>query len=402
MERVAYVVDAVRTPVGRRNGSLSKAHPADLGACAVDALLRRAGVGADKAGLVDDVVFGCVTKAGAQSFNVARHVVLASALLPESVPATTVDRMCGSSQQALHAAAQAVLSGTQDVVVAGGVEVMSAVPLGADVAVPGAGDAFGSVEVQKKYGKGKSFSQFEGAELLAKQYGLTRQDLDAFGLESNRKAKAALARNAFARELAPVDIEGVDGSRVALAADECPRPNVTAEGMAKLKPLSPGGVVTAGTASQIADGASAILVCNEAGLRKLGVRPRARVVALALAATDPVTMLGGPIPATRKALAAAGLASLRDVALYEVNEAFASVPMAWAKALGADPARLNVNGGAIALGHPLGATGTKLMTTLLSALEERERPGAIGLLAICEGGGTANATLVQTLPGAKL
>lgn len=397
MPHQAYIVAAVRTPGGKRNGLLAKHHPADLGAVAVDELLRRSGTDPK---LVDDVVVGCVSQVGAQSGNIGRCIVLASKLLPESCPATTVDRQCGSSQQAIHFAAQAVMSGVQDVVIAAGVEVMSKVPIGASVldgAQAGHGQPFDAKGIEQKYHR-TMFSQFEGAELLSEKYQLTREELDRFGAESHRRGHAATVAGRFAAEIVPVEGETKEGQAKVLATDEGIRPDTTAEKLAQLPLLKKdGGRVTAGTSSQITDGAAAVLICNERGLRKLGahVRPRARIVSLAVVGSDPVVMLEGPIPATRLALEKANL-TIDQIDLYEVNEAFAPVPVAWAKALKADLGKLNVNGGAIALGHPLGATGAKLMTTLLHELERRN--GRYGLQAICEGGGTANATIIERIP----
>lgn len=316
---------------------------------------------------------------------------------PESVPGTTVDRQCGSSLQALHFAAQAVLSGTQDIVIAGGVETMSSVPIGASImdgVAAGHGNPQGSLDMQARY-PGIVFSQFEGAEIVAKRFGITRDDMEKLAVESHRRGNEATNNGYFEREIVPV--EGVDpktGKKVLVTKDEGIRWPADKEKMAKLPLLKSDGRITAALASQITDGASAVLICNEKGLRKLGLKPRARIVSLALAGDDPVMMLAGPIPATKKALQQANL-TIRDIDLYEVNEAFASVPLAWAKELGADLNKLNVNGGAMALGHPLGATGTKLCTTLLHELERRK--ARYGVIAICEGGGTANATIIEKL-----
>jgi acetyl-CoA acetyltransferase family protein len=382
-------VDSVRTAGGKKNGALSKLHPADLGAIVIDALLDRNRVDGKH---VDDVIVGCVSQVGAQSANIGRTMVLSSKL-PISDPGTTVDRQCGSSQQAVHFAAQAVMSGVQDVVIAAGVESMSQVPIGAAAAdglSAGHGHPFGGEIIQEKY-QGAAFSQFTGAELLAKKYNLTRRELDEFGWQSHVKAQKAIQAGHFRNEIVPVKTpEGKMHTQ-----DEGVRMNAQIEQMTKLKTLAEGGIITAGTSSQICDGASAILICNEAGLKKLGLKPKAKIIQLALAGSDPVIMLEGPIPATQNALKKAGL-SIRDIDLYEVNEAFAPVPVAWVKALGADFAKLNVNGGACALGHPLGGTGCKIMTTLV---HEMERRGArYGLQAICEGGGTANATILERIP----
>jgi acetyl-CoA C-acetyltransferase/acetyl-CoA acyltransferase len=387
----AYIVGALRTATGRNRGRLSKIHPVDLGAMLVDGLLAQVGI--DPLA-VDDQVFGCVSQYGAQTGNVARNVALASKL-GEAVPGVTVDRQCGSAQQAIHFAAQAVMSGTQDVVIAGGVESMSQVPMFSavdDAAEKGRGKPK-SDRLEERY-PGVEFSQFMGAELLAKKYGITREQLDEFGYQSHMKATAATESGRFRQEILPLELVTEDGRTIIHDADEGIRPNASLEAMKTLEPLAPGGVITAGTASQISDGAAAVMLANGDAVKRLGLKPRARIRALAVVGSDPVIMLEGPIPATRKALERAGL-SIDDIDLYEVNEAFGSVPLAWAKAVGADPAKLNVNGGAQANGHPLGCTGAKLMTTLLNELERRK--GRYGLLTICEGGGTANATIIERL-----
>jgi len=389
MASTAYIVEAVRTAGGRRNGRLSKWHPADLGAEVVNAILERTGIDGAQ---VDDVIFGCVSQVGAQAGNVARSVVLSSKL-PLSVPGTTVDRQCGSSQQAVHFAAQAVMSGTQDVVIAGGVEVMSTVPIGSSVmdgVAAGHGQPSGE-NIQRKY-PGVVFSQFTGAEIVAKKFDISREEMENMALESHKRAAEATKNGYFKKEI--VVVKGVDksGTEVLHEHDEGIRWPLDKKKMASLPTLSSGGRITAATSSQICDGAAAILICNDTGLRKLNLKPRARIVALDLAGDDPVAMLSAPIPATKKVLKRAGL-SLQDMEIYEVNEAFASVPLAWAKTLGADLQKLNVNGGAMALGHPLGATGAKLMTTLLHEMERRGL--RYGLQAICEGGGTANATIIE-------
>jgi len=324
--------------------------------------------------------------------------VLASKSLPVTVPATTVDRQCGSSLQAIHFAAQAVMSGTSDVVIAMGVEAMSQVPIGANIVdglKAGHGRSEESKGIQSNWGEGVQFSQFAGAELLAKKYALTRQELDQFAYESHQKAVAAVKAGKFKNEIFPLAGKTKDGKEVVVDQDEGVRPETTVEALSKLKALAPNGIITAGVASQITDGSSAILICNERGLKKLGVRPRAKIHTLSLAGSDPRIMLEGPIPATQAALKRAGL-TIDQIGLYEVNEAFAPVPLAWLKALKADPKRLNVNGGAIALGHPLGSTGTKITTTLVNEMEKRgER---YGVVAICEGGGTANATIIELVP----
>ena len=388
----AYIVGAVRTAAGRRGGKLSGWHPIDLGAAVLDEIVERTKI---DAALVEDVIFGCVNQVGSQGTNIARNAVLSSKL-PETIPATTVDRQCGSSQQAVHFAAQAVMSGVHDVVIAGGVEVMSLVPIGAN-AIAGHKQGYGA-----PYGKGMKqrypgakFSQFQGAEMLAQQRGLTREQLDAFGLSSHVKAAEATREGRFAREIMPIASTREDGTVETVTADEGIRREATMDAMRALKPLSEIGLLTAGTASQISDGAAAILIANERGLKALGATPRARIAAMSLAASDPIVMLSAPLPATHKLLAKSGV-RMADVDLYEVNEAFASVPLAWLDEFrDADPAKLNVNGGAIALGHPLGCSGAKLMTTLLHELERRS--GRFGLQTMCEGGGLANATLIERL-----
>jgi acetyl-CoA C-acetyltransferase len=386
----AYIAGAVRTAGGRRGGRLKDWHPIDLGAFVLDELVARLGIDPS---LVEDVIFGCVDQVGAQAANVARNAVLSTRSLPESVPATTVDRQCGSSQQALHFAAQAVMSGVHDVVIAGGVELMSLVPLGGNAIAghkAGMGVPYGR-GMKERY-PGVKFSQFVGAELIAEKWGLSREHLDRFGLSSHEKAARATREGHFEREIAPVEVALEGGGSEKFAQDEGIRFDASLEAMAKLKALSDKGLLTAGTSSQITDGAAALLIANERGLKALGATPRARIAAMSLAGSDPVLMLTAPIPATRKLLERAGV-KIADVDLYEVNEAFASVPLAWLSDTGADPARLNVNGGAIALGHPLGCTGAKLMTTLLHELERRG--GRFGLQTMCEGGGLANATLIE-------
>ena len=393
MTQEAYIVAAARTAGGRRGGKLSGWHPVDLAARVLDALLERADC--DPA-LVEDVIMGCVSQVGEQSTNVARNAVLASRL-PESVPGTSLDRQCGSSQQALHFAAQAVMSGTQDIVIAAGVESMTRVPMFTPSALPqknGMG-FYMSPAIRKRYGE-KEFSQFTGAEMIAQKYGLTREALDRYALRSHLLAARAAAEGRFDAEIVPLrvrDAEGADTGEVH-KRDEGIRANATLEGIAGVKLLAEGGRISAASASQICDGASGVLVVNERGLKQLGVKPLARIHHMSVMGHDPVIMLEAPIPATQRALAKAGL-KIEDIDLYEVNEAFSPVPLAWLQALGADAERLNVNGGAIALGHPLGASGTKLMTTLVYALQQR---GArYGLQTMCEGGGMANVTIVERL-----
>ena len=390
MAEKAYVVEAVRTAGGKRDGRLSLWHPADLGAKVLDGLVTRLDI--DPA-LVDDVIFGCVDQVGAQSGNVARNAVLSSSF-PESVPGTSVDRQCGSSQQAIHFAIQAVMSGTQDIVIGGGVEVMSMVPIGAAVKDgydAGHGLPFDSEGMKERY-PGVFFSQFTGAELVADKWKLSREDLDEFALESHQKAANATESKFFDREILPVEGKNAEGLNDLVMQDEGIRFDASLDKLAGLNPVTEGGVITAGNASQITDGAAAVVICNDAGLKKIQKNPRAEIVSISVVGDDPVFMLTGPIPASFKALESANL-SIDDMDLYEVNEAFAPVPLAWAADLKADRTKLNVNGGAMALGHPLGATGAKLMTTMLHELERRE--GKYALQAICEGGGTANATIIK-------
>ena len=388
MAEKAYIVSAVRTPGGKKNGSLSDWHPADMGAAVLDELVKQTGVDPKD---IDDVIFGCVDQVGAQAGNLARNAVLASSL-PESVPGTTIDRQCGSSQQALHFAAQAVMSGTQYIVIAGGVEVMSIVPIGASITdgmKAEHGFPFNAKGIEKRY-PGIFFSQFTGAELVADKWNLSRSDLDSFALESHIKAANASKADLFKNEILP--LEGNKGSMV--ISDEGIRYDASIEGLSGLNPVIEGGVITAGNASQITDGASAIMICNDEGLKKIKTNPRALIKTITVVGDDPVFMLTGPIPASKLALKKSNL-NIDEIDLYEVNEAFAPVPMAWAIELNADKNKLNVNGGAIALGHPLGATGTKLMTTMLHELERRK--GKYALQAICEGGGTANATIIERI-----
>jgi len=387
----AYIVAAARTAGGRKGGRLAGWHPADLGGAVLDALLDRSG--ADPA-LIEDVIMGCVMQVGEQALNVARGAVLASRL-PESVPATSVDRQCGSSQQALHFAAQAIMSGTQDIVIAAGVESMTRVPMGLSVSLP-AENGFGvpmSPKQQERY-PNIQFSQFMGAEMMAAKYDLTRDQLDEFGYGSHQRAIAATQGGAFKDEIVPVDIKDAEGNAARHTVDEGIRFDASLDGIKAVKLLVDNGKLTAATSSQICDGASGVMIVSEAGLKTLGVTPLARIHHLTVVGGDPVIMLEAPLPATRRALAKAGM-SIDDIDLFEVNEAFASVPVAWLKTLGADPSKLNVNGGAIALGHPLGASGTKLMTTLVHALGARGKRW--GLQTMCEGGGLANVTIVERL-----
>jgi acetyl-CoA acyltransferase len=384
----AVIIDAVRTPGGKRNGHLKDWHPVSLAAHVLRALEERNDL--DPA-LVDDVVMGCVMQVGEQSLNIGRNAVLAAGW-PEEVPATTVDRQCGSSQQAMHFAAQGVLAGAYDVAVAAGVEVMTRTPMGASI-VPGMGFPFPQ-EQQDRYADTGLPPQGIGAEMIADEYGFTREDLDAFGARSQQRAAVARDEGRFEREIVPVPYE-VDGEKFTLTADQGIREGTTAETLAQLKPaFKEDGKITAGNSSQITDGASAVLIMSREKADELGMRPRARFHAFALAGTDPVTMLKGPIPATRKILEKTGM-SIDDIDLFEVNEAFASVVLAWQKEFGVDMSKVNVNGGAIALGHPLGCSGTKLMSTLLNELERTG--GRYGLQVMCEGGGMANATIIERL-----
>ena len=387
----AYIVAAARTAGGRRGGKLKGWHPADLGGALIDALVERAK--ADPAA-IEDVIFGCVMQVGEQACNIARNAVLASKL-PETVPGTSVDRQCGSSQQALHFAAQAVMSGAMDIVIAGGVECMTRVPMGLSVMLP-AQNNFGtymSPNIVARYSD-QVFSQFVGAEMMSEKYKLSKDVLDQFGYDSQVKAAAASKAGKFEQEIVPVAIALEDGSKSKHTVDEGIRFDATLEAVKGVKLLKEGGTLSAATSSQICDGASGMLVVNEAGLKRLGLKPLARVHHMSVLGGDPVIMLDAPIPATLRALAKCGL-KIGDIDLFEVNEAFACVPVAWLKETGADPARLNVHGGAIALGHPLGASGTKLMTTLVHAL--RDRGKRYGLQTMCEGGGMANVTIVERL-----
>jgi acetyl-CoA C-acetyltransferase len=388
----AYIVEALRTAGGKRGGALKDWHPADMGAAVLNALVEKSGI--DPAA-VDDVIVGCVSQIGEQAFHIGRNMVMASKL-PDSVPAVSIDRQCGSSQQSLHFAAQAVMSGTQDVVIAAGVESMTRVPMGTPIFLPlqaGIGTGPWPQSIKDRYGVGE-FSQFAGAEMIAANYGFTREQLDEFALSSHRKAAEATQASLFEREIVPLAILDAEGNESLHRVDEGIRFDASLEGLASLKTLKPDGVVTAGNASQICDGASGLLVVSEKALKDHGLKPLARVDHLTVTAGDPVIMLMEPIPATRRALERSGR-SIADIDLYEVNEAFAPVPLAWLREIGADPERLNAHGGAIALGHPLGASGAKLMATLIHALHAR---GArFGLQTMCEGGGIANVTIVEAL-----
>ncbi len=379
----AYLVDAVRTPVGKRRGSLAEVHSADLGAHSITALVERTGI---DPGAVDDVIMGCTDTIGSQAGDVARTAWLVAGY-PDHVPGVTIDRQCGSSQQAVHFAAQGVMSGTQDLVVAGGLQNMSAIPISAAMLVgdqygfttpfaesPGWVERYGDVEV----------SQFRSAEMIAEKWGLSREQMEEFALASHTRARQAIAEGRFDREVAPVGD---------FAVDECPR-DTSLEKMSGLEPLAPGGRITAAVASQISDASSAVLVASERAVAEHGLTPRARIHHLSVRGDDPVWMLTGPIRATRHALERTGL-SVDDIDLFECNEAFASVVLAWMAETGAPHERVNVNGGAIALGHPIGATGTRLLTTLLHELERTG--GRYGLQTMCEGGGQANVTIIERL-----
>lgn len=383
----AYIVEAVRTAGGKRNGKLAGWHPANMAAETLNAVVDCSGIDPSA---VDDVVLGCVTQAGEQAFAFARNAVLASKL-PDSVPAVTIDRQCGSSQQAVQFAAQAVMSGTQDVVIAAGAESMSRVPMFSNMSLhqkEGLGTGPISDRIQKRFGV-ESFSQFEGAEMIAKKYGLDRRTLDRFALESHRRAGEATKSGSFKKEIVPLRIE--EGQHT---IDEGIRFDASLESIGSVKLLKDGGVISAANASQICDGASAALIVNARALKDHNLTPIARIVGLTVTAGDPVIMLEEPINATHRALAKVGM-KISDIDLYEVNEAFAPIPLAWLQAVEADPAKLNVNGGAIALGHPLGASGTKLLSTLVHAL--RARGKRYGLQTMCEGGGIANVTIVEAL-----
>jgi len=382
----AVIVDAVRTPAGRRNGMLKDWHPADLAAHVLKALEERNNL--DPA-IVDDVVMGCVMQVGEQALNIGRNAVLAAGW-PESVPSTTVDRQCGSSQQAVHFAAQGVMAGAYGVVVAAGVEVMTRTPMGASV-VKDLGFAFPQ-SMQDRYADTGLPPQGIGADMIADEYDISREDLDAFAAESQRRAAQATAEGRFENEIIPVPVR-IDGETVLMTRDEGIREGSTVEKLATLKPaFKEDGKITAGNSSQISDGAAAILIMSRSKAEELGLKPRAVFRNFALAGTDPVTMLKGPIPVTEKLFDKADVA-LEDVDLFEINEAFASVVLAWQKETGADLDKVNVNGGAIALGHPLGCSGAKLMTTLVNELERTD--GRYGFQAMCEGGGLANGTLIE-------
>jgi len=387
----AYIVAAARTAGGRKGGRLAGWHPADLAASVLDALVERSGAAPDQ---IEDVIMGCVMQVGEQSNNIARNAIMASKL-PESVPGTSIDRQCGSSQQALHFAAQAVMSGSMDVVIAAGVEAMTRVPMGLASSLP-AKNGFGhykSPNIEKRYPH-IQFSQFTGAEMMAEKYGLSRDELDEYAYGSHQRAIAATQGSRFKDEIIPLPITRADGSADVHSVDEGIRFDVSLDGIKGVKLIAENGKLTAASASQICDGASGVMVVNERGLKSLGVAPMARIHHMTMMGGDPVIMLDAPLHATERALKKVGMA-IGDIDLFEVSEAFASVPTAWLKTTGADPAKLNVNGGAIALGHPLGGSGTKLMTTLVNALKQRNK--RYGLQTMCEGGGMANVTIVERL-----
>lgn len=380
----SYIIDAVRTPIGRKKGSLAHLHPADLGAHPIKAMVERTGIDANA---VDDVVWGCCDTIGPQAGDIGRTVWLVAGL-PLHVPGTTIDRQCGSSQQAVHFAAQGVMSGTQDLVVAGGSQAMNAIPISAAMY---AGQPYGfdnpfntSKGWVERFGDGL-LNQINSAEMIARKWQISREEMEAFALASHQRAHAASEGGLFKSEIAP--LEGLE-------ADETIRPGTTLEGLASLKTVQEGGVITAGVASQNCDGAAALLIASEQAVKDHGLKPRARIHHISVRADDPVWMLTAPIPATQHALKKAGM-TVADIDLFECNEAFASVPLAWMKELGIPHEKVNVRGGAIALGHPLGGTGARLMTTLLNALEATG--GRYGLQTMCEGGGMANVTIVERL-----
>jgi acetyl-CoA acetyltransferase family protein len=383
--REVVIVEGVRTPVGRRNGVLKDIRPDDLAALTLKELVNRAGI--DPA-IVEDVILGCVTQAGEQAGDIARVAALIAGF-PIEVPGTTIDRQCGSSQQAVHFAAQAILAGDMDVVIAGGVESMSRVPMGSNY--QGAAEPF-SPKLREKY---EMIHQGLSAERIAKNYGLTREDLDQFSLESHQKALKAQAEGYFDREIFPIEVTLSDGTTAVIKEDSGPRKGTSMEALAGLKPsFLPEGLIHAGNSSQISDGAAAVLLMSREKAEELGLKPRFRVHTRVVVGSDPTLMLTGPIPATQKALKKAGL-SIDDIDVFEVNEAFAPVTLAWLKDTGADPAKLNPNGGAIALGHPLGGSGARLMVTMMHELERTG--GRYGLQTMCEGHGMANATIIERL-----
>jgi acetyl-CoA acetyltransferase family protein len=385
-QREAVIVEAVRTAVGRRGGKLKDWHPVDLLAQTLSALVQRTNI---DAGLVEDVIIGCVSQVGEQSLNVGRNAVLAAGF-PETVPGTTVDRQCGSSQQAIHFAAQGVLSGAYDVVIAGGVEAMTRVPLGSSYA-QGPGAPFGS-QMLKRYDNGL-VHQGISADLVAQKWEISRRELDEYSLESHRRAAQATAEGRFSSQIVPILVQNEDGTASVFEKDEGIRTDTSLEKLASLKPaFKPDGLITAGNSSQISDGAAAVLIMDRGTAERLGLKPRARFVSFSLAGDNPILMLSAPIPATFKALARAGL-TMDDIDLVEINEAFASVVLAWQRETRADMQKVNVNGGAVAVGHPLGASGARLTTVLLHELERRG--GRYGLQTICEGGGMANGMIIE-------
>ncbi len=386
----AYIVDVVRTAGGRRGGRLAGVHPVDLGAATLNAIADRNDFDTSA---IEDVITGCVSQGGEQAGDVGRNAVLSSKL-PDSIPSVSIDRQCGSSQQSIHFAAQGIMSGTQDMVLAHGIESMSRVPMGSTSKLfYDAGLGTNMSDGLKAAYPGVKFSQFMGAEMMVKKHGFTRDDLDQFALESHQKAIKAVESGAFDNEIVPVDIETPEGKEQH-KVDEGIRFDATRESIGAVKLLQEGGAITAANASQICDGSAAVLVCSEQALKDHGLTPRARIVNLTVTAGDPVIMLEEPLFATDRALQRAGL-KMSDIDLYEVNEAFAPVPLAWIKHVGADRNNINVNGGAIALGHPLGASGSKLMATLLNAMEARG--SKYGLQTMCEGGGQANVTIIERL-----
>jgi acetyl-CoA acyltransferase len=381
--REAVIVEAVRTPVGRRNGVLSGIRAEDLAAKPLEEVVKRVGISPE---LVEDVIFGCVSQVGEQAFDIARQAALIAGY-PIEVPGTTIDRQCGSSQQAVHFASQAILSGDMDIVVAGGIENMSRVPMGSNMQGVKISEALTS-----KY---EIINQGLSAERIAAKWGFSREQMDAFSLESHVKAVAARNEGRFEREIMPLEVTLPDGTQLVVKDDEGPRENTNLEKLGSLKPaFKEDGSITAGNSSQISDGAVALLLMSREKAEELGLKPRFRVIARSVVGSDPTLMLTGPIPATKKVLKKAGLV-IEDIDIFEVNEAFASVPLAWLQETGADPKKLNPNGGAIALGHPLGASGGRLMTTLMSELERTG--GRYGLQTMCEGHGMANATIIERL-----
>lgn len=381
--REVVIVEGVRTAVARRKGAFSEYRPDELAAVVLEELVARAGI--DKSD-IEDVILGCVTQSGEQGGNIARTAALIAGF-PVHVPGVTIDRQCGSSQQAVHFASQAIASGDMDIVIAGGVESMTRTPMFSNM-----GDAKPSPKLTEKH---EIINQGLSAERIAKQWGLSREELDRFAYESHQKAIRSIEEGKFDDEIVPVAVNRVDGEVETVARDEGPRPDSTPEALAGLKTVfDEDGVITAGNASQMSDGASAVLLVSKKKAEELGLKPLARIVARTVVGSDPTLMLTGPIEATKKVLVKAGL-SIEDMDIYEVNEAFAPVPLAWLKETGADPERLNPNGGAIALGHPLGATGTKLLVSMVKELQRTG--GRYGLLAICEGMGMANATIIERL-----